>query len=227
MISGAAIEQAEGIERLGAWWKILLAASLIALTAAVGFLSWIWWEDRNDMNRRRLMLGSFSTRAITITAIATGIAIATLAAITTSMLAALIIERCGVPLEHAAEISIAQSGTSVPEGLWKQLIGRGTMGKSTRILLMILLLTSFASQLASTLLLTDLLDCLIVTIPHMSLLGVGFQDIDGGGNPKAIPTSYNYTFNYVKWKPSSFETFAEHNVPPISRDGLDDTGVSL
>ena len=143
------------------------------------------------------------------------------------MLAALMIERRGVPLEHAAEISIARFGISGPEGLWKQLIGRGTMGKSTRILLMLLLLTSFASQLTSTLLLTDLLDRPIVTIPHTSLLGVGFQDIDSGGNPKAIPISYKYTFNYVKWKPNSFETFAEHNVPPIFRDGLDDTGVSL
>jgi hypothetical protein len=170
------------------------------------------------------MLGSFSTRVITITALIIRTAMGSLAMIATSMLAAIMIERRGILLEDAPAVSIARFGTTGPESLFMLLLRRNTMEPTLRVLVVLLLLNTLAAQFVSTILLSDTSNGPIVTFPNTFSTGIGVKN--GLGQITFVSQTTN-SYNYLKTNPSTFESFAEYTEEGANEDGLDDTGLTL
>ena len=187
---------------IGCWHSILATLSVLTLLSAMLFISWLWWEDPNTSNWRRIMLGSFSTRVITITALIIRTAMGSLAMIATSMLAAIMIERRGVLLEDAPAVSIARFGTTGPESLFMLLLRRNTMEPTLRVLVVLLLLNTLAAQFVSTILLSDTSNGPIVTFPNTFSTGIGVKN---GLEQITFVFQTTNSYNYLKTNPSTFE----------------------
>ncbi|KAH8675181.1 hypothetical protein BGZ61DRAFT_536460 [Ilyonectria robusta] len=109
------------------WWLwFIILTSLIILFGAVTFLSWLWFQDREDTTWRRVMLSGRSTQAITLTGVLIRAAIGSLAAIMTSMIASIAVERHGVPKSAIAEVSIARFTNAGPRSFSKLLLSGAT-----------------------------------------------------------------------------------------------------
>src|SRR5204862_4216365 len=85
------------------------------------------------------------------------VAVSALAAVATSMIASIAIERRGVPLEDSAQVSLARFSNAGPWIFWKSLfIKKFFNGFRLRLLIFALFATTMVTQFSSTLLLTDL-----------------------------------------------------------------------
>ncbi|RTE76036.1 hypothetical protein BHE90_009520 [Fusarium euwallaceae] len=207
----------------GLWLSILV--SFIILVAAVAFLSWLWFKDRQDETWRRVMLSGWSTQAITLTGVLIRFAIGSLGAISTSMIASIAAERHGLPKSALVEVSIARFTNDGPQSFWKHILSGATFKPWMRGIIAVLLLFEVAAQFTSTILLTDL---------RASHVGSFDQDISHRFTYDLLNTSLNeplplesFTHNYWVQKPSSSEIFAEYWKPGKTGEGIDDTGATI
>ncbi|RMJ19318.1 hypothetical protein CDV36_001003 [Fusarium kuroshium] len=207
----------------GLWLSILV--SFIILVAAVAFLSWLWFKDRQDETWRRVMLSGWSTQAITLTGVLIRFAIGSLGAISTSMIASIAAERHGLPKSAIVEVSIARFTNDGPQSFWKHILSGATFKPWMRGIIAVLLLFEVAAQFTSTILLTDL---------RASHVGSFDQDISHRFTYDLLNTSLNeplplesFTHNYWVQKPSSSEIFAEYWKPGKTGEGIDDTGATI
>lgn len=102
---------------LSIWIRSMIALSIACLLGAMIFLSWFWFGDREATTWCQLVLSSYATQAITISGVVIRTALSTLAPITTSMIAAIVLERHGARLDVLLRLSIVRYTSSGPLSL--------------------------------------------------------------------------------------------------------------
>ncbi|KAG5776255.1 hypothetical protein H9Q73_010087 [Fusarium xylarioides] len=210
---------------VGVW--LAIATSFFVLIAAVIFLTWLWFEDRNSESWRRFMLSGRATQSITLMSVLIRWAIGILSAITTSMAASIALEIHGVPMSALAEVSIARFTNSGPQSFKKMLPGT-TFRLWLRILMIFLFALVVASQFSSTLLVSDLRELNILSLKKNLTYGFTFGGRNGSDPRDLTPLPLSdISFNYWERTPSQSEIFAEYSEPAESSDELDDTGTVL
>lgn len=191
--------------------------SIIILGAAVGFLTWLWWQSTNETaSWRRLILGSYATQAVTLSAILIRTAASILAGVACSMIAAIALEKQGVPLETVAEMSVSRYSNSPPTTVFFWMFGPA-LKKPLRLAAAILALTTLASQFTSTLLVTDLKLGPLKTFPQRISL------------PHKSDPSLTQSWDQDDWKtrPAASEVFAEFSETVDVPEDEDDTGPTI
>ncbi|KAH6976483.1 hypothetical protein BKA56DRAFT_81302 [Ilyonectria sp. MPI-CAGE-AT-0026] len=224
LVAGTAANDSGGSSLRLSWWlRFVILLSLLVLTESAIFLSWLWFEDPSTDLWRRVVLGSFLTKAITITGVLIRTAIGSLAVISTSMIASVALESHGVPLDAIAEVSIARFTNGGPQSLFMLLLSGKTFKAPIRFLATTLLLAVLASQFTSTLLVTDLeitrISSFNQTINNSFNFDQSTYDILGVLNSKVR--------NYWERRPDISETFAEYSEIGMSVEGVDDTGPTI
>lgn len=208
------------------WWLwFIIFNSFITLSGAVTFLSWLWFQDREDTTWRRVMLSGRSTQAITLTGVLIRAAIGSLTAIMTSMIASIAIERHGVPKSAIAEVSIARFTNAGPRSFSKLLLSGATFKGWIRILTAISLLLFLASEFTSTLLVADLRESRVSSFNQN--MSYGFTLVESVGTETRPMLPIGSAFNYWLNKPSSSEIFAEYSQPGKFGEDFHDTGPSI
>jgi hypothetical protein len=129
------------------------------------------------------------------------------------MIASIALERRGVPMDQAAQVSIARFSNTGPEAFFMLLLARESMEWLLRMLMALLIITSLASQFTSTLLLSDM-----VSGPVIS-----FAENMTTSYDKPYLTYADADYN----NPTQFETFAEYSEDGANTEGVDDTGIVL
>ncbi|KAF6827003.1 hypothetical protein CPLU01_09377 [Colletotrichum plurivorum] len=215
---------------LGLLLKIGAVLSLAVLAAASGFISWLWWSPPEDERWRNWVLTPNCLQlSITVTGVISRTAISFLATLATAMIASVAIERRGVPLHTVARASIARSGVSGPLSL-AQLALEQAVETTVRALLAVLILTTIAAQLTSTILLTDLRQQPIVSHPRQipNSHNLILSDLDPAQNAqKQLVVIDSSGSEHLAQRPLSSETFAEYSAPGVQLDGVDDTGPTV
>ncbi|KAG5805232.1 hypothetical protein H9Q74_009699 [Fusarium xylarioides] len=206
----------------GVWF--IIASSLLALMVALGFLSWLWFEDHEGVSWRRVMLSGRSTQAITSMGVLIRWAIGSLATVTTSMAASIAAECHGVPRCAVAEISIARFTNNGPQS-FKKLLPGTTFKAWLRVLMVVLLLLTMASQFTSTLLVTDLQESRISSFSKTMSYGFTLEQVQDP-ELKYLPV-LGLANNYWDKKPVLSEMFAEYSHPGRFGKDFDDTGTTL
>ncbi|PHH60608.1 hypothetical protein CDD81_1398 [Ophiocordyceps australis] len=140
------------------------------------------------------------------------------------MLASAVLETRGVYLPQLPILSILRSTNSSPYGLYKPLVAgpkdRGLLLYGTLILFTIL--TSLASNLISTILLSD--------FGNVDIKPPLKQETLAFGIPLDKPPSYTYGFSNLDYwlsRPHELPRFAEFASEPSYIDGVQDTGLSF
>lgn len=219
--------------RIGTYTLVLAIIATVFLWAPLAFLGWMWFGNRSSSIWRRLMLDDYAKQGVTISALVLRTALACLGGIATAMIASVSIEHRGVPFQDVAEVSIARFTNSGPDVFWISMLFRKTFVEiPARLLLILLLLITLASQFTSTILLSDLGQGTVITPSTTSANTSGFSyagaTVDSGtGDTTDTKSPFLTSPNYFTTDPTVFQTFAEHSEPGKSSDGVDDTGLTL
>ncbi|KAK3352225.1 hypothetical protein B0T25DRAFT_541442 [Lasiosphaeria hispida] len=199
--------------------RIVLIGAPIVSFGTLGFLAFLWagsYRARNSLpipqSWYKLLDRDWVLRAVTLTTLALRTATALDAGIATSMLAALLLERQGVRLSQLAGVSVLRSTDSPPHTLaW---IARndilGPPLHKLRYLLTILLLTTLATQLASTILLFDFNNTTIPRSPAATNSTIRYSYSATSGPIKFYNSNQAPFFGYS----ARFPRFAEYSEPP-------------
>ncbi|KAF7561834.1 hypothetical protein G7046_g2316 [Stylonectria norvegica] len=206
--------------RLSLWLRLTTIGSFAVLLIVVAFLTWMWFANHEQELWRRLMLSGRSTQAITLTGVLVRTATGALAVIATSMAASIALERRGVPLDTAAEVSIARFTNGGPQSIFMLLVSSSAFDGFLRVLVIGLLVFGFAAQFTSTLLVTDMEPTNVISLSEKKNSFFSFSR-----EPNDVLDGQNY--NYWMDRPSSSEIFAEYSesIEPVV--GVDDTGPTI
>jgi hypothetical protein len=150
-------------QRLGTWSIGVLILSTIATVAIVGFLAALWQYGNNPSKgshaAHAIAVDGYMVKAITLSSVVLRLAVALQAGICTSLAAALLLESNKVPLPdllHFGAIRIINSGPpALMYPIGRQL--RVYMRTLPAVIMVVIFLTTTASQLGSTILVLDLL----------------------------------------------------------------------
>lgn len=234
-------------QRAGRTASAMAASSLLLIGAFIGFLSWLWYGDRSEVSWRRLMLGGWSNQAVTIASLVLRFALSTLGGTATAMIASVALERSGSSLRDAVSLSIARFTSPSPTTFASEtLTHRHFIPLALRALLLLLILSTFAVQFSSTILLSDLDMGRVRGFPDSTVNATGYsweKGLYGKGQPNADGTygwevgidSHHSPFEneqeYFRGLSRVFNTFAElRDKPAVSRGDdqiIDDTGRTL
>ncbi|KAF6830313.1 hypothetical protein CMUS01_07810 [Colletotrichum musicola] len=195
--------------------KITMMISLLALTSAVSFITWLWWAPRDSLLWRSWVLTENRTQlSITIAALVIRAAVGLLASIATPMIASVAVERHGVSLQSVAQLSITRYASSGPLALGTVVLKDPILDITARSIIVLLILTTLPVQFASSLLMLDL-----EGRPNIKSL------------PKIVPTFWapGFSIESLDWQrsPVLAHTFAEYSEPAKPVDGVDDTGITI
>ena len=210
-------------QRYGRWGTIaLLVMSMILLLGAVGMLSFLWCGNSSNYVWYQIVVQNWMTRMAALMALAIRVSVSLQAGMATSMLAAIMLENLGIRLVDVIELTVARYTEPEPYSLLLICL-RDWKFRMYTILLVLLSLSTFATQFASTLLLSDINSA---TVPHSAsnesiLHGFTFNNTDA--SYIVIPQGQQYQ----RVTPSSFQAFAEYWEPPNAKEGVDDTGLTL
>jgi hypothetical protein len=149
-------------QRLGTWSIAVLIASTVATLGIVGFLTSLWQYGNNPIKGspavHKLAIDGFMVKAITLSSVVLRLAVALQAGICTSLAAALLLESNNVPLPDLLYFGAIRSINSGPPALMYP-IGRQLrvyMRTLPAVVMVVIFLTTTASQLGSTILVLDL-----------------------------------------------------------------------
>ncbi|KAI0544799.1 hypothetical protein F4679DRAFT_563568 [Xylaria curta] len=216
--------------RLGTFIVVINIFTLVGLFISIGFVSWLWFGDEKDAQRRRLILGGYVDIAVTLSSIFIRTAVTTQATTIVAMLAALALESSscgGVRLRDAPAMSVARYSNSGPLSalllFWSALKCRCNWPLG---LILLATSTSVASQFTSTFLLKDLANGPIVNLPQSMYNAIGFGFDTWYENNMTVLLKQGR--NYWASPPASFPSFAEWSEDPKEElDSVEDTGPSL
>ena len=205
---------------------VILGGSLVAL-AALAFLWYLWKAEGSPGGAnatalwRWVAVNEALLQAVTLLSAALRVVLSAQAVVGTAMVASLLLERHGVPLNNVAEVSILRSANPGPLRLTSLLLSSTSFLRTAKmpILLMFnLLLGVVASHFFSTLLVSDLEIALLVGDPQVTALG---SDMDTGSQGLARMPVLGF--------PPAFTPFGEVTVPASSVEdeggAWGDTGV--
>jgi hypothetical protein len=150
-------------QRLGLWSIAVLIVSTLATIAIIGFLAVLWQYGNNPAGgshaAHAIAADGFMVKAITLSSVVLRLAVALQAGICTSLAAALLLEGNKVPLPDLLHFAAIRSINSGPPALiyplGRQL--RVYMRTLPAVVMVVIFLTTTASQLGSTILILDLL----------------------------------------------------------------------
>jgi hypothetical protein len=214
-----------GTHALSAPAIAVLALGTALVAGAVAVLAFLWRGsmlaahlDEPGQVWRNIALSGWAPRTVTICAAALRVAITAQAALVASMVAALLLEKYGVPLHSAPFLSITRAvGIQPVQLLYAQ--GAVLVHASTRFALPILLvvgLVAVATTFTSTILLSDFDTVTMLAGPNTSVRAFSLLT-DASGLYKNIWTV----------APTAYSRFAEYSEPPASGEAFVDTGVTM
>jgi hypothetical protein len=206
-------------EKFGSKSVGLLAISTIFIFAAVSMLSFLWWVDHSNRAWKKIVLHNWLSRTETLCASVIRIAIAYQAALTTSMLAAIVLSQQRPLLHLSASLSVMRFVNTGPRSI-VQLFGRDwrTLSHKIWIIGLALTCTTAITQFGSTILISDLHGDLIVGIKEKTYTSSGYRTTIPSWSPQP---------NYWGIVPQLYPAFAEYSEPGIVQGGIDDTGLTL
>ena len=130
---------------------------MVTILASFTFVSFLWWSDSGNETWRRIMTNSWTTRSVTLAALAIRSAITAQALVGTAMLAALTFQWQQVTLLNAPAISMLRFANSGPSSLSLHSLKKSSIHQPLVGLLAIFLtLIITAVNISSTALLYDL-----------------------------------------------------------------------
>ncbi|KAF4828171.1 hypothetical protein CGCTS75_v007609 [Colletotrichum tropicale] len=212
--------------------KASAITSIVSIAAVFGFISWLWWTPQHNHGWRKWVLANRLQLSVTLSSAIIRTAVGTLAALATSMIASVAVERRGVHLHALAQISIARASSSGPLSVGLLALRKSRLDAVVRLIIILLVLSTVAVQLISTLLVSDLQQSEIISfarsVPNSFSFGAGEESTARNDSVVALQAviggdPYNYWFR----RPHSSETFAEHSEAPIDGEGVDDTGLTV
>jgi len=204
---------------------ILVGGSVLAL-AILGFLFFLWLAGGSGGGAnapsfwRWVVLNHTVIQAITLSSAVLRIILAGQALIGTSLIAAILLERNGVPLVHVAEISLLRGVSSGPWRLVSLMFSSKPflwLAKLPFCLALALSVTAIASQFASTILVSDLDTISLVGDDTLTSMGM---DVDLGGAKMIQAAGLDFTPYFVPFG----EVSGPANTTTPSSQGLSDTG---
>lgn len=218
-------------ESLGLWACAIIAGGTALTLAVLGFLIFLWFgegpaggESATSVWRKIMVNESWPAQTITICALVVRTVAAAQAAVCTSLVAALLLERRRLPLSKVVPVSIKRGFNDGPFDLvcevlsWKHL--RQLLCVEIGLLLTITMVT-FGTQFTSTVLLSSFDTTTLVQFPqrlqHNILLSA-----EAGRNATHM--------NSFSQFPPSYATFGELETPEMpdpNPQGVSDTGVKL
>ncbi|ETS77397.1 hypothetical protein PFICI_11271 [Pestalotiopsis fici W106-1] len=203
----------------------VLFGGAILSSAAVGFLIFLWTggspgtDGQNaSYTWRYIILGSWLPQVITISTLALRVSTSAQAAICTSFVAALTLERRPTPLAKAAAISTFRSLNTSPRALLWEMVGEKSVSHPLHpeaFLFILLAVANVAIQFSSTILFADLQSSLVVGFPNQTEKNVNFEDEE---------------IMFLAWSkpPADYSLFGElptHYSADPNPYGLSDTGI--
>jgi hypothetical protein len=210
---------------LGSWGIFVTLGGVTLTLAILGFLGFLWFGegaaggDGTFALWRWVMLGQRVTQAITLSTLVMRIAVTAQASIYTSLIAAIMIEKHGVPLSRIAEVSMIRSTNDGPFKLAWLLFTSARKSPTQALLVLILLATSVAVQFSSTILVSDLGFSALVADPKNESLALYMTN---------DTISLNHQTNNWLGRPTAYMPFGEapfQGDPSPSELGASDTGV--
>ncbi|KAH8836587.1 hypothetical protein MCOR01_011544 [Pyricularia oryzae] len=211
--------------RIGFWGFMTIIHGTILSFAFLAFLCFLWLtKERFDPELagptwRWVMLGGRVTQAITLATVLIRIAVTTKAAVFTSLIACIMLERHGVPLSQVAELSVLRCVNDGPMRLAWLLLTSCRKSPLLSIVSLGLILTTVAVQFSSTILVSDLDFTRIIGDPSNASMPV-FMNMD--------VINLNHQSNGWVERPTAYIPFGEvgsgMNSTPTSL-GLSDTGI--
>lgn len=218
------------LQRMGGYGISVLLFGTAAILLAFAFITFLWkgvnattsWNDGTLSSLwRDIVVSGWATRATTLSSLVIRVAIATQAGVCTSMLAALLLEKVGVSLYVAPEVSVIRSSNTGPHHLAFTLL-QGSLNSDIASVLtpiLILMTTALLSQFSSTALLSDIENGVIVGSKNTTVVPFGRQyDPDWLFEYQGI--------DYWATKPAFYPAFAEYSEPPSQDEKWYDTGVT-
>lgn len=218
-------------ESLGLWACVTLAGGTILTLAVLGFLVFLWagegpaGGERASFVWRKIMLSeSWPAQTITICAVIVRTIAAAQAAICTSLVAALLLERRRLPLSKAVPVSIKRGVNDGPFNLFRDLVAWKSFWRLFCVetfLLLVVTMLSFEAQFTSTVLLSGFGTATLVQFPQQLHQNVLFS-------AEAALKAEN--INSFSQFPPSYALFGEletSNTPDPNAMGVSDTGKKL
>ena len=198
----------------------------------LGFLIFLWLGEGPNEGAsaapvwRQIILGQSLAQTVTILSAIIRLTISAQAAVGTSMLAAVLLERYGVPLFHLAEFSIMRTGNTGPTMMaWKMLPSASWFFGSAKVptaLLVPLLIGALASQFTSTLLISDLNTAAVIGYPFTGVNNSLATEVN-------LDTLNAFPLGAMLGQAAPYTPFAEVTAPvntTMPNDkGMSDTGV--
>ncbi|KAL3299097.1 Cupin-like domain protein [Colletotrichum asianum] len=211
-------EKAKSLDSL---MKAGIFISLISIAAAFTFVTWLWWTPQDNNHWRSWVLANRLQPSVTLASVVIRTAVGTLAATATAMIAAVAVERRGVHLIAIARVSTARFSGSGPLSLGSLVLRPSRLDIGVRLIVMLLILITFAVQFISTLLVSDLQQGEVLSLPRSipNIYSVGLQNDTG--------TLTSNPDSYWSRRPRFAETFAEYSEAGVDDEGIEDTGPTI
>ncbi|KAH7025120.1 uncharacterized protein B0I36DRAFT_434616 [Microdochium trichocladiopsis] len=188
----------------------------------MAYQPYIAYEQPGSVTWRRLALDAYAAQSVTLSGVLIRTALGILAPPTTSMIAAIVLERRGVALDALLPISITRYSNSGALSLIHLFLSPSTLGGFYTFLITLLFLLTLAAQFSSTLLVLDL-----QPVPVMNFSRTVTFPYSANMTHPNVALSGD-TLDYYKHRPDVFGIFAEYSEPTATEtDGVDDTGATV
>jgi hypothetical protein len=206
-------------QRIGWYGQLALVGGTVCILAALSFLCFLWFSDSQNAAWRHLAIEGWMTRSITVTAIVIRVMVAAQAAVATSAIAALLLQRHEVALPQIAPISLIRANNTGPYSLLWRITSKQCFRATplSILFLTILTTTTISSQFTSTILLSNVRAATIQNTPQSINITYGFEE---------WPTN-DASPGVQLLELSSFAAFAEYTEPATPVQGVHDTGLTL
>ncbi|KAI0503392.1 hypothetical protein F5B22DRAFT_551255 [Xylaria bambusicola] len=213
-------------ESLGRSGSLTIIGGSVVALVLLGFLMFLWLGHGGHESAdatwvwRQIALGGWMTQSITLTSLGLRFIISMQAAVCTSMLAALVLEKKFTPKPDVAWFSIIRSTNDGPLKMVQMMLSSKFLIWSIEFwLLSLLAVTTLGLQFASTILLSDIVDSAIVSNMRQTQMPDLFDP--SGADLSVI----NWLFGASKPVYGVFgELDTDYNVLPDAR-GLSQTGL--
>lgn len=216
---------------LGLWTCAIIAGGTALTLAVLGFLIFLWLgegpaggESATYVWRKIMLSESWPAQTITICSLVMRTVAAAQAAVCTSLVAALLLERRRLPLSKVVPVSIKRGVNDGPFNLVREVLSWKYIRPLVCVemgLLLVVTMASFGTQFTSTILLSSFDARTLVQLPqriqHNVILSAGAA---------AIASNINSFSQF----PPSYALFGEletSDMPDPNAQGVSDTGVKL
>lgn len=217
-------------DSLGLWTCVIIAGGSALTLAVLGFLIFLWFgegtaggESATFVWRKIMLSESWPAQTITICSLVLRTVATAQAAVCTSLVAALLLERRWLPLSKVVPVSIKRGVNDGPLDLLRDVLSKKYLKllfSAEMVLLLIVAMVTSGIQFTSTVLLSGFDTTTLVEFP---------QELHHNVLLSAERVNKNVINSYAQFPPSyaifgELETFDTPDPNPL---GVSDTGVKL